>query len=97
MAGKVLATELGGAGVRVNSVSPTVVLTEMGTRVWGDEPKAAPMLSRIANGHFAQPEDVASAVAFLLGEGADDQRSRPRRRWRVQRDLTSFFVSAAPR
>lgn len=71
MAGKVLATELGGAGVRVNSVSPTVVLTEMGTRVWGDEPKAAPMLSRIANGHFAQPEDVASAVAFLLGEGAE--------------------------
>ena len=71
MATKVLATELGHAGIRVNSVSPTVVLTEMGTRVWGDEAKAAPMLARIATGHFAQPADVAAAVEHLLSPGAE--------------------------
>jgi NAD(P)-dependent dehydrogenase (short-subunit alcohol dehydrogenase family) len=35
MATKVLARELGRYVIRANSVCPTVVLTEMGQRVWG--------------------------------------------------------------
>jgi NAD(P)-dependent dehydrogenase (short-subunit alcohol dehydrogenase family) len=71
MATRVLALELGPRGVRANSICPTVVLTEMGTRVWGDEAKAAPMLARIPAGHFAVPEDVAAAVVYLASPGAE--------------------------
>lgn len=71
MAGKVLALELGGQGVRVNTVCPTVVLTEMGQRVWGPPEKSGPMLARIPNGHFARPGDVADAVVYLASNAAE--------------------------
>lgn len=71
MATRVLALELGPRGVRANSICPTVVLTEMGTQVWGEEAKSAPMLARIPVGHFAQPEDVAAAVAYLASPAAE--------------------------
>jgi len=71
MATRVLALELGARGVRANSVCPTVVLTDMGIQVWGDEAKAAPMLARIPAGHFAMPEHVAAAVAYLASPGAE--------------------------
>jgi NAD(P)-dependent dehydrogenase (short-subunit alcohol dehydrogenase family) len=71
MATKVLALELGPRGVRANSICPTVVLTEMGTQVWGEEAKAAPMLARIPAGHFALPADVAAAVLYLASPGAE--------------------------
>lgn len=70
MATKVLALELGPSGVRANSVSPTVVLTEMGQRVWGEEAKAAPMTARIPLGHFAQPSDVSNAVVYLASDAS---------------------------
>lgn len=70
MATKVLALELGPAGVRANVVCPTIVMTEMGQQVWGDERKAAPMLARIPTGRFATPEEVADAVVFLASPAA---------------------------
>ncbi|WP_432545362.1 SDR family NAD(P)-dependent oxidoreductase [Kineococcus sp. SYSU DK004] len=70
MATKVLALELGPSGVRANTVSPTVVMTEMGQRVWGEEVKAAPMLARIPLGHFAEPADVSNAVVFLASDAS---------------------------
>jgi len=70
MATKVLATELGPRGVRANTVSPTVILTEMGERVWGEESRAAPMLAHIPVGHFGVPDDVANAVLYLGSPGA---------------------------
>ena len=57
--------------MRANIVCPTIVMTEMGQRVWGDEAKAAPMLARIPAGHFAAPSDVAEAVLFLVSPAAD--------------------------
>jgi NAD(P)-dependent dehydrogenase (short-subunit alcohol dehydrogenase family) len=71
MATRVLALELGARGVRANSICPTVVLTEMGTKVWGDEAKSAPMLARIPAGHFAQPVDVAEAVLYLASPAGE--------------------------
>ncbi|MCV7281087.1 glucose 1-dehydrogenase [Mycolicibacterium flavescens] len=70
MATKVLARELGPHGVRANSVCPTVVLTEMGQRVWGEEAKAAPMLARIPLGRFAVPHEVSDAVVWLASDMA---------------------------
>lgn len=67
---KVMALELGAHGIRVNAVNPTVTLTPMGEMAWSDPAKSGPMLASIPLGRFARPAEVASAVAFLLGEGA---------------------------
>jgi NAD(P)-dependent dehydrogenase (short-subunit alcohol dehydrogenase family) len=66
----VMAVELGQYGIRVNSVNPTVVLTEMGKRAWSDPAKGAPMLARIPLQRFAECEEIASVVCFLLTDGA---------------------------
>jgi NAD(P)-dependent dehydrogenase (short-subunit alcohol dehydrogenase family) len=70
MATKVLARELGEYGIRANSVCPTVVLTEMGQRVWGEDAKAAPMLARIPLGRFAIPREVSDTVLWLASDMA---------------------------
>lgn len=63
-----MALELGQYGIKVNSVNPTVVMTDMGKKAWGDRQKALPMLSRIPMGRFAQVEDVVNAILFLLSQ-----------------------------
>lgn len=65
---KVLAIEWGPRGVSVNAVAPTVILTPMGERVWGEPERAAPMLAKIPLGRFGYPPDVAGAVAFLASD-----------------------------
>jgi 2-deoxy-D-gluconate 3-dehydrogenase len=62
---KVLALEWGRHGITVNAVSPTVVETALGKRVWSGQPGAA-MKAKIPTGRFAQPEEVAAAVLFLV-------------------------------
>jgi NAD(P)-dependent dehydrogenase (short-subunit alcohol dehydrogenase family) len=70
MATKVMAREFGPYGIRANSVCPTVVLTEMGQRVWGEEAKAAPMIARIPLGRFAIPQEVSDTVVWLASDAA---------------------------
>ncbi len=68
---KVAAMELGPSGIRVNSVGPTVVLTELGKRDWNsDAEKRKRMESYIPLGRFVNPEEVASVVLFLLSDEA---------------------------
>jgi L-xylulose reductase len=67
---KVMAVELGPYGIRVNSVNPTVVMTEMGKRAWSDPSKGGPMLARIPLRRFAECEDIASVVCFLLSDAS---------------------------
>ncbi|MBB5917497.1 NAD(P)-dependent dehydrogenase (short-subunit alcohol dehydrogenase family) [Nocardia transvalensis] len=68
MATRVLALELGPRGVRANSLCPTVVLTDMGRKVWGEEAKSAPMLARIPLGRFAVPAEVSATALFLASD-----------------------------
>lgn len=68
---RMMALELGPYKIRVNAVNPTVTLTPMGEMAWGDPVKSAPMLAKIPLGKFAQPIDVAHAVAYLLSDNAD--------------------------
>jgi L-xylulose reductase len=67
---RAMARELGPHGIRVNSVNPVVTLTPMAQQAWSDPAKAAQMKNRIPLQRFAQPEEVASVIAFLLGPGA---------------------------
>jgi len=48
-----MALELGPFNIRVNTVNPTVVMTEMGKLGWSDPAKAREMLSKIPLGRFA--------------------------------------------
>lgn len=66
---KTLALEWGRHGITVNSVSPTVVLTELGRKAW-DGPKGDAMKALIPTGRFAEPEEIASAVLFLASDEA---------------------------
>jgi NAD(P)-dependent dehydrogenase (short-subunit alcohol dehydrogenase family) len=67
---KVMATEFGKHNIRVNAIAPTVVLTPMGTQVWGDSAKADPVLAKIPLGRFVQPREVTGVVLFLASDAA---------------------------
>ena len=66
---KVLAMEWAKYGVRVNAISPTVVLTELGHQAW-DGPKGEAMKKEIPAGRFAEPDEIAGCVAFLCSQAA---------------------------
>jgi NAD(P)-dependent dehydrogenase (short-subunit alcohol dehydrogenase family) len=61
------ADELGVAGVRVNSVRPSLVPTDLATPLASDEEVVADYLSQIPLGRLGTVEDVANCVRFLLG------------------------------
>ena len=65
---KALAKELGPSGITVNAVAPGLIDTPMNSAL-SEEDKAA-----VANDtplmRIGTPEEVASAVLFLAGEGA---------------------------
>ena len=67
---RVMAKELGPQGIRVNGIHPTVTLTPMAIKAWSDPDKAAGMLNRIPVGRFAQPDDIAEVILFLLSDEA---------------------------
>jgi NAD(P)-dependent dehydrogenase (short-subunit alcohol dehydrogenase family) len=67
---KVLAAEWAGRGVRVNTISPTVVLTELGHKAW-DGPHGEALKKLIPTGRFAYPEEVAAAAVFLASDAAE--------------------------
>ena len=66
---KVLATEWAGRGVRVNSISPTVVLTDLGIKAW-DNPKGEALKKLIPTGRFAYPNEIAAAAIYLACDAA---------------------------
>jgi D-threitol dehydrogenase (NAD+) len=66
---KVLASEWAGRGVRVNTISPTVVLTELGHKAW-DGPRGEAMKELIPTGRFAYPDEIAAAAVFLASDAA---------------------------
>ena len=67
---KVMALELGPAGIRVNAVGPTVVLTPMGVQVWGEPAKGDPMKAKIPLGRFAEVHEAIDAILFLASDAA---------------------------
>jgi 2-deoxy-D-gluconate 3-dehydrogenase len=62
---QVLALEWAKHGVTVNAVSPTVVETELGKKAWAGE-VGERAKRQIPTGRFAQPEEIAAAVLYLV-------------------------------
>jgi 3-oxoacyl-[acyl-carrier protein] reductase len=65
---RALAAELGRKNIRVNSVVPGFVETDMSARV----PRQIKQknLDHIVQKRFGKPEEIASVVTFLASEGA---------------------------
>ena len=67
---RVSALELGGHGIRVNSVNPTVVMTEMSAFYWGREEIGGPFLEQMPLGRWATEDEIAAPIVFLLSDDA---------------------------
>ncbi|PDT46669.1 short-chain dehydrogenase [Sinorhizobium fredii] len=67
---RVSALELGQYNIRVNSVNPTVVMTEMSAFYWGRPDIGEPFLSKMPLNRWATEDEIASPIVFLLGDGA---------------------------
>ncbi len=68
---KVMCAEWSKHNIQCNAVCPTIILTPMGEKVWGEEAKSRPMLDKTPLGRFGRPIEVADLVLFL-SSGASD-------------------------
>ena len=85
---KVMAFEWGPHNIQVNAVCPTVILTPMGTKVWGTRPRPTRCWRRFPGplwqaGRGGRPDSVPGIVCV----GPDHRRGDPDRR-RLHGDLT---------
>jgi NAD(P)-dependent dehydrogenase (short-subunit alcohol dehydrogenase family) len=62
---KSLCAEWARHNVQVNAICPTVVLTPMGLRVWGEEAKGGPMKAQTPARRFGEPVEVADMALYL--------------------------------
>ncbi|MDQ2740408.1 MAG: SDR family oxidoreductase, partial [Actinomycetota bacterium] len=67
---RVSALELGRYQVRVNSVNPTVVMTDMSNFYWGRPEIGGPFLDQMPLGRWATEDEVAGPIVFLLSDAA---------------------------
>lgn len=67
---KAMAIEWGPRGIRVNTICPTFVRTELTAATFADPDKRAWILSKIKLGRVAEVEDVMGAVVFLASDAA---------------------------
>lgn len=67
---RVSALELGKYNIRVNSVNPTVVMTEMSAFYWGRPEIGEAFMNKMPLGRWATEDEIASPIVFLLGDGA---------------------------
>lgn len=65
---RALAVELGRKGVRVNAVAPGIIETDMSQRVRDEAGKE--IKKRVLLRRFGKPEEVASAVHFLVSDAS---------------------------
>nr|CAH7744497.1 unnamed protein product [Callosobruchus chinensis] len=64
------ALEYGPRNIRVNSVNPTVIMTDMGRLWWSDAKRARPMMDKIPLNRFGEVREVTDAVLYLLSDRA---------------------------
>ncbi len=67
---RVMALEWAEYGINVNSVAPTVVLTELGAKAWAGE-VGENMKKQIPCGRFCYPDEIAATILFLASDSAN--------------------------
>ena len=68
---KVMTSEWAKHNIQCNAILPTVILTPMGDKVWGDPAKGDPMKAKIPAGRFGYPVEVADLIVFLASSASD--------------------------
>lgn len=69
--GRSLAVEWAGAGIRVNSISPGYVLSDMTRQLTDREPELRRnWVSRIPQGRMAEPQDLEGLALYLASESS---------------------------
>lgn len=67
---RAMAMELGGKGVRVNAVNPSLTMSEMTSDLTANKDILAKFAERIPLGRPARAEEVAAVIAFLASDDA---------------------------
>jgi NAD(P)-dependent dehydrogenase (short-subunit alcohol dehydrogenase family) len=67
---RLLAAELGPQGIRVNTVSPGVTVTDMAAGLLADDALRTAFVARTPLGRVGQPQDIAPVVVFLASPEA---------------------------
>lgn len=71
---RTLAAEWGSAGIRVNTLAPTVFRSDLTAWMYADDERGRAtreaMLARIPLGRLAEPGDLVGALQFLLSEAS---------------------------
>ena len=68
---KSLMVEAAPHNVQVNAICPTVVLTEMGEKLWSAPEKRDPFIARTPLGRFGEPVEVADLALYLASSASD--------------------------
>jgi NAD(P)-dependent dehydrogenase (short-subunit alcohol dehydrogenase family) len=68
---QILAVELGSANIQVNAIAPGVIKTRFSQLLWQTPQIAEPILARMPQGRFGEPEDVAGLALYLVSSAAD--------------------------
>ena len=68
---KSLMTELAPHNIQVNAICPTVVMTEMGKKIWSPPEKSGPMLAATPLGRFGEPVEIADMALYLASPASD--------------------------
>ncbi|MGV3539413.1 MAG: SDR family oxidoreductase [Rufibacter sp.] len=68
---KTLAQELAEKKIRVNSISPGAIKTDINRSEWESKEGEEKMLSQIPYGRIGEPDDIARVAAWLASDEAD--------------------------
>ena len=67
---KAMAIEFGPAGIRVNTICPTFILTDLTQSTFDDPAKREWILDKIKLGHPGEVEDIMGAVVYLASDAS---------------------------
>lgn len=68
---KSLMVEAAPHNVQVNAICPTVVLTEMGQKLWSAPERRDPFIARTPLGRFGNPVEIADLALYLASPASD--------------------------